>query len=54
MTALPAFSTSCRPEGKAPDIVRIVEGVKGPRVHLRSELTIRFDYGRIVHRAVGA
>jgi GH15 family glucan-1,4-alpha-glucosidase len=27
--------------------VRLVEGVKG-RVHFRSELTIRFDYGRIV------
>jgi GH15 family glucan-1,4-alpha-glucosidase len=35
------------PRGKAPDIVRIVEGVRG-RVHLRSELIIRFDYGRIV------
>jgi GH15 family glucan-1,4-alpha-glucosidase len=35
------------PRGKAPDIVRIVEGVKGC-VHFRSELTIRFDYGRIV------
>ena len=35
------------PRGKAPDIVRIVEGVKG-RVPMRSELTIRFDYGRIV------
>jgi GH15 family glucan-1,4-alpha-glucosidase len=35
------------PRGKAPDIVRIVEGVKG-RVHFRSELTIRLDYGRIV------
>jgi GH15 family glucan-1,4-alpha-glucosidase len=35
------------PRGKAPDIVRIVEGVKG-RVDFRSELTIRFDYGRIV------
>jgi GH15 family glucan-1,4-alpha-glucosidase len=34
------------PRGKAPDIVRIVEGVKG-RVDFRSELTIRFDYGRI-------
>ncbi|MGH3051210.1 MAG: glycoside hydrolase family 15 protein [Gaiellaceae bacterium] len=33
------------PRGRAPDIVRIVEGVKG-RVALRSELTIRFDYGR--------
>ena len=35
------------PRGKEPDVVRIVEGVKG-RVHFRSELTIRFDYGRIV------
>jgi GH15 family glucan-1,4-alpha-glucosidase len=35
------------PRGKAPDLVRIVEGVKG-RVHLRSELTIRFDYGSVV------
>ena len=35
------------PRGKAPDIVRIVEGVKGC-VEFRSELTIRFDYGRIV------
>jgi GH15 family glucan-1,4-alpha-glucosidase len=35
------------PRGAAPDIVRIVEGVKGC-VHFRSELTIRFDYGRIV------
>jgi GH15 family glucan-1,4-alpha-glucosidase len=35
------------PRGKAPDIVRIVEGVQG-RVRLRSDLTIRFDYGRVV------
>jgi GH15 family glucan-1,4-alpha-glucosidase len=35
------------PRGATPDIVRIVEGVRG-RVHMRSELTIRFDYGRIV------
>ena len=35
------------PRGNAPDIVRIVEGVRG-RVEFRSELTIRFDYGRIV------
>jgi len=35
------------PRGTAPDIVRIVEGVKGS-VHFRSELTVRFDYGRIV------
>ena len=35
------------PRGKAPDVVRIVEGVSG-RVHMRSELVVRFDYGRIV------
>jgi GH15 family glucan-1,4-alpha-glucosidase len=35
------------PRGRAPDIVRIVEGVRG-RVHLRSELVIRFDYGHVV------
>jgi len=35
------------PRGKAPDIARIVEGVRG-RVRMRSELAIRFDYGRIV------
>jgi GH15 family glucan-1,4-alpha-glucosidase len=35
------------PRDKAPDIVRIVEGVRG-RVEMRSELTIRFDYGRVV------
>jgi len=35
------------PRGKAPDIVRIVEGVSG-RVPMRSELIIRFDYGHIV------
>ncbi len=35
------------PRGQAPDIVRIVEGVKG-RVAMRSELVIRFDYGQIV------
>jgi GH15 family glucan-1,4-alpha-glucosidase len=35
------------PRGKAPDVVRIVEGVRG-RVHMRSELVIRFDYGRVV------
>jgi GH15 family glucan-1,4-alpha-glucosidase len=35
------------PRGKAPDIVRIVEGLDG-RVPVRSELVIRFDYGRIV------
>jgi GH15 family glucan-1,4-alpha-glucosidase len=32
------------PRGKAPDIVRIVEGVRG-EVEMTSELVIRFDYG---------
>ncbi|PZR77313.1 MAG: glucoamylase [Chthoniobacterales bacterium] len=35
------------PRGTNPDIVRIVEGVRG-RVALRMELVIRFDYGSIV------
>ena len=35
------------PRGKAPDIVRIVEGVEGS-VRMRSELVIRFDYGSVV------
>ena len=35
------------PRGHAPDIVRIVEGLHG-RVPMRSELVVRFDYGRIV------
>ena len=35
------------PRGKAPDVVRIVEGIRGS-VGMRSELVIRFDYGRIV------
>jgi GH15 family glucan-1,4-alpha-glucosidase len=35
------------PRGRAPDIVRIVEGVAG-RVTVNSELVVRFDYGRIV------
>src|SRR5207245_1570458 len=35
------------PRGKAPDVVRIVEGVEGS-VELRSELVIRFDYGHVV------
>src|SRR5438067_5793967 len=35
------------PHGKAPDVVRIVEGVRG-QVAMRSELVIRFDYGHIV------
>jgi GH15 family glucan-1,4-alpha-glucosidase len=35
------------PRNYAPDIVRIVEGLDGA-VPMRSELVIRFDYGRIV------
>jgi GH15 family glucan-1,4-alpha-glucosidase len=35
------------PRGKAPDIVRIVEGVRG-RVEMHTELVIRFDYGAVV------
>jgi GH15 family glucan-1,4-alpha-glucosidase len=35
------------PRGKAPDVVRIVEGIRG-RVRMRSELVIRFDYGLVV------
>ncbi len=35
------------PRGKAPDIVRIVEGLDGD-VPMRSELVIRFDFGDIV------
>jgi GH15 family glucan-1,4-alpha-glucosidase len=35
------------PRGRAPDVVRIVEGVRGA-VKMRGELVIRFDYGSIV------
>jgi GH15 family glucan-1,4-alpha-glucosidase len=35
------------PRGKAPDVVRIVEGVRG-RVEMQSELVLRFDYGHVV------
>ena len=35
------------PRGKAPDLVRIVEGVQGS-VRMRSELIIRFGYGDVV------
>jgi GH15 family glucan-1,4-alpha-glucosidase len=35
------------PRGKAPDIVRIVEGVSG-EVDMNSELVIRFDYGKSI------
>jgi len=35
------------PRAKAPDVVRIVEGVRGS-VDMRMELVLRFDYGSIV------
>ena len=35
------------PRGKAPDIVRIIEGIRG-RTTLHMELIIRFDYGHVV------
>ncbi|HVG68915.1 MAG TPA: trehalase-like domain-containing protein, partial [Gaiellales bacterium] len=35
------------PRGKAPDVVRIVEGMTGT-VRMQMELVIRFDYGSIV------
>ena len=35
------------PRGKAPDVVRIVEGVSGA-VPITSTLRLRFDYGRVV------
>ena len=35
------------PRGRAPDIVRVVEGLEG-EVQVRMELVIRFDYGRVV------
>jgi GH15 family glucan-1,4-alpha-glucosidase len=35
------------PKGKASDVMRIVVGVEG-RVRMRSELVVRFDYGRTV------
>ena len=44
------------PRNDVPDLVRIVEGVEGS-VPVRSELVLRFDYGRIVpwvQRADGA
>jgi len=33
--------------GEAPDVVRIVEGLRG-RVRMRTDITIRFDYGSVV------
>src|SRR4051812_40687268 len=35
------------PRGEAPDVVRIVEGVRG-RVPMRMDLRLRFDYGNVV------
>lgn len=35
------------PKGEASDVVRIIVGIEG-RVRMRSELVIRFDYGRTV------
>ena len=35
------------PRGEAPDVVRVVEGLSGA-VPMRTELVLRFDYGRIV------
>jgi len=35
------------PRGTNPDIVRIIEGIRG-KVRMQMELTIRFDYGQIV------
>jgi GH15 family glucan-1,4-alpha-glucosidase len=35
------------PRGENPDIIRIVEGIRG-EVEMKMELIIRFDYGRIV------
>src|SRR5438552_8644681 len=35
------------PRGENPDIIRIVEGLRG-KVSMRMELIIRFDYGQIV------
>jgi GH15 family glucan-1,4-alpha-glucosidase len=35
------------PRGKDPDIVRIIEGIRG-KVSMQMELIIRFDYGQIV------
>jgi GH15 family glucan-1,4-alpha-glucosidase len=35
------------PRGRNPDIIRIVEGIRG-RVTIQMELIIRFDYGQIV------
>jgi GH15 family glucan-1,4-alpha-glucosidase len=34
------------PRGKAPDVVRLVEGIRG-RVRVHMDLRVRFDYGRV-------
>jgi GH15 family glucan-1,4-alpha-glucosidase len=34
------------PRGEAPDLVRVVEGVRG-KVSITSELRVRFDYGHV-------
>ncbi len=44
------------PRGESADVVRIVEGVEG-RVAMRSQLRLRFDYGRVapwISRTAGA
>lgn len=39
--------TDCMPpRGPAPNLVRVVEGIEG-KVTLKSELRVRFDYGRV-------
>jgi GH15 family glucan-1,4-alpha-glucosidase len=38
---------SMPPRGRAPDVLRVVEGVRG-RVRVQMELVVRFDYGSIV------
>jgi GH15 family glucan-1,4-alpha-glucosidase len=35
------------PRGEAPDVVRLVEGLRG-RVSMQMELRLRFDYGKVV------
>jgi GH15 family glucan-1,4-alpha-glucosidase len=35
------------PRGRAPDVVRIVEGLRG-RVEMELDLVVRFDYGQVV------
>src|SRR5215207_5516945 len=35
------------PRGKDPDVVRIIQGVRG-QVMMRMELVVRFDYGKVI------